>query len=365
MDHFDAIIIGAGVVGLAVARELALQDLSVLVLEGATGIGMETSSRNSEVIHAGLYYEPGSLKARLCVEGRHALYAYCAARGIPHRRCGKILTASNEAELASVEALAAQGRCNGADDLEMITGHQARAMEPALKTVGAMWSPSTGIIDSHALMLALQADAENAGALFAFRTPFVGAECAGGVFIVQCGGDEPVEVGCRILVNAAGLHASIVARKITGLSAKDIPETRYCKGNYFMSSGRVPFSQLIYPAPHAHGLGVHLTLDMAGQARFGPDTEWIDTLDYHVRQDRQHEFEEAVRHYWPDLPRGSLVPGYSGIRPKLTEPGKPSADFEIHGAEVHGISGLINLFGIESPGLTSSLAIAREVASRL
>lgn len=365
MDHFDAIVIGAGVVGLAVARELALQDLSVLVLEPAQSVGTETSSRNSEVIHAGLYYQPNSLKARLCLEGRHALYAYYAERGIPHRRCGKILTASNGLELASVEALAAQGYANGADDLEMITARQARAMEPALKTVGAMWSPSTGIVDSHALMLALQGDAEHAGALFAFRTPFVSADFAAGTFIVQCGGNEPVEVGCQILVNAAGLHASTVARSIIGLSADNILETRFCKGSYFMLSGRAPFSRLIYPAPHAHGLGVHLTLDMAGQARFGPDTEWIDTLDYHVRQDRRYAFEAAVHHYWPGLPQGSLVPGYAGIRPKLTGPGEPSADFQIHGPEVHGIPGLINLFGIESPGLTSSLAVACEVARRL
>jgi len=365
MDHFDAIVVGAGVVGLAIARELALQDLSVLVLEGATGIGMETSSRNSEVIHAGIYYEPGSLKARLCIEGRHALYAYCAERGIPHRRCGKILTASSEAELAAVEALAARGRANGADDLEMIAANQARAMEPALRTVGAMWSPSTGIIDSHAFMLALQGDAENAGALFAFRTPFVGAERTDNGFVVRCGGDEPMEIGCRILVNAAGLHASKVARTISGLSADAIPETRYCKGSYFMLPGRAPFSRLIYPAPHAHGLGVHLTLDMAGQARFGPDTEWVETLDYHVGPDRRHAFEEAIRDYWPDLPRGSLVPGYSGIRPKLAKPGEPAADFQIQDVEAHGVPGLVNLFGIESPGLTSSLAIAREVASRL
>ncbi len=365
MDHFDTIVIGAGVIGLAVTREFALRGLSVLVLESAPGIGTETSSRNSEVIHAGIYYKPGSLKAQLCIEGRHALYDYCNARGIPYRRCGKILTASNDEELASVEALAAQGCCNGADDLEMITGDQARAMEPALKTIGAMWSPSTGIVDSHALMLALQADAENAGALFAFRTPLAGAERAGGGFIVQCGGDEPIEIGCRSLVNAAGLHASTVARRIAGLPESEIPETRYCKGSYFMFPGRVPFSRLIYPAPHAHGLGVHLTLDMAGQSRFGPDTEWTDTLDYGVRQDRQRDFEEAVRRYWPDLPRGSLFAGYSGIRPKLTTPAEPAADFLIQGPQAHGIPGLVNLFGIESPGLTSSLAIAREVADRL
>jgi L-2-hydroxyglutarate oxidase LhgO len=223
MDHFDTIVIGAGVIGVAIARELALRDLSVLVLERGTGIGTETSSRNSEVIHAGIYYKPGSLKARLCIEGRHALYAYCTARGIPHRRCGKILTASSKAELAAVEASAAQGRCNSADDLEMITASQARAMEPALRSVGAIWSPSTGIVDIHAFMLALQADSENAGALLAFRTPFVGAERAGSTFIVQCGGDEPMEIGCRILVNAAGLPASTVARKVTGPSAEDIP----------------------------------------------------------------------------------------------------------------------------------------------
>ncbi len=365
MSDFDAVIIGAGVIGLAVARELAQRGAAVLVIEAADGIGTGTSSRNSEIIHAGLYYEIGSLKARLCQEGRLALYAYCAERGIPYRRCGKLLVATDAAELAAVARLAERGRANGAGDLAMLSGDEVRAMEPAVSAVGGLWSPSTGIIDSHAFMLSLQGDAENVGASFAFRTPFSGAEIGAEEFVVSCGGADPFQITSTALVNAAGLHASSVAKHVKGLAPVYIPETLFCKGNYFTLAGPVPFSRLIYPAPHDHGLGVHLTLDMAGQARFGPDTEWIHDLDYSVSENLRPAFEEAIRRYWPGLPDGMLVPGYAGIRPKIVGRGQPAADFRIDGPEQHGIAGLINLFGIESPGLTASLALAREVADRI
>lgn len=365
MSDFDAVVIGAGVVGLAVARELALTGHAVLVLEANAGIGMETSSRNSEVIHAGLYYPQGSLKARLCVEGRRRLYAYCEARGVPHRRCSKLIVASDAAELAAVEAIGERGRANGVDDLAMISGERARALEPALAAIGALSSPSTGIVDSHAYMLALQGDAENAGAAFAFLTPFAGAEAMADGFRIRTGGAEPTTLTSRLLVNAAGLHASVVARRVDGLDGVHVPETRYCKGNYFILAGRAPFSRLIYPAPHTHGLGVHLTLDLGGQARFGPDIEWLDTLAYEVDGTRRAAFEAAIRRYWPGLPADGLAPGYAGIRPKIAGPGEPAPDFRIDGPERHGVAGLVNLFGIESPGLTASLALAAEVARRL
>lgn len=364
-DFVDAVVVGAGVVGLAVARALALAGRSVVVLESEGAIGTGTSSRNSEVIHAGLYYPPGSLKARLCVEGRRALYAYCAARGVPHRRYGKLLVASSEDEIAGVEALAERGRANGAEELTMISGAEARRMEPALAAVAALWSPQTGIIDSHAYMLALQGDAENAGAVFAFNTPFEAAEPTAGGFLVRTGGAEPMRLACRELVNAAGLCASDVADRIAGLPPETVPRTRFCKGNYFVLAGRAPFSRLVYPAPHAHGLGVHLTLDLGGQARFGPDTEWIEEIRYEVDVSRRAAFAAAIRRYWPGLDEEALSPGYSGIRPKIVGEGEPAADFRIDGPQVHAMPGLVNLFGIESPGLTSSLAIADEVLARL
>lgn len=366
MADFDATVVGAGVVGLAVARELALSGRSVVVLETAASIGSETSSRNSEVIHAGLYYPRGSLKARLCVEGRRRLYAYMAERGVPHRRCGKLLVASDESEVPELEAIHRRGTENGVGELRIIDAAEARRLEPALRTAGAVLSPVTGILDSHALMVAYQGDAESAGASIAFRTPFEGAETLGeGEFQVRAGGEEPTSFTTSILVNAAGLHASRVAGAIAGLDAAHVPQMRYAKGNYFVLAGRSPFTRLIYPMPNKAGLGVHLTLDLGGQARFGPDVEWVDAIDYTVDPNRCAGFYEAIRRYWPDLRDESLTPGYSGIRPKLVAANEAAADFRIDGPEAHGLAGLVNLFGIESPGLTASLAIASEVRARL
>ena len=361
----DAIVIGAGVVGLAVARALALSGRAVVVLEAAGAIGTETSSRNSEVIHAGLHYPHGSLKARLCVAGRALLYAFCEQRHIPHRRCGKLIVACDATELTAIEALARNGAANGVDDLVQLSAAQAKMMEPLLSCVGALHSPSTGIVDSHAFTLALRGDAEAQGAAFAFRAPFLRAGLGGAAIAVAAGGAEPMRLTTSALVNCAGLHASRVATAMTGLAPAHIPETRLAKGNYFTLAGQAPFSRLIYPAPNAHGLGVHLTLDLAGQARFGPDVEWVETLGYDVDARRGAEFVDAIRRYWPGLPDGALAPAYSGIRPKLGGPDDPAADFRIDGPEAHGAPGLVNLFGIESPGLTAALAIADEVVRRL
>lgn len=361
----DAIVIGAGVIGLATARELAMTGLSVIVLESADAIGTGTSSRNSEVIHAGLYYPQASLKAKFCVEGRHQLYEYCESHGVAHRRCGKLIVATTDDEIAVLEGLRTKSETNGCDDLRLISGDEARHLEPAISCLAALISPSTGIIDSHGYMLALRGDAEDHGAAIALLSPFERAEMAGSGFTVFVGGAESMSLTCRILVNAGGLHASTIARRIHGLSADFVPETRYAKGNYFMLTGRAPFSRLIYPAPHTHGLGVHLTLDMGGQARFGPDVEWVENIDYAVDPRRSDGFADAVRRYWPAMPEDALVPGYSGIRPKIGDPNAAAADFRIDGPEAHGVPGLVNLFGIESPGLTSSLTIAAEVRSRL
>lgn len=365
MADVDAVVIGAGVVGLAAARELSLAGASVLVLEEAGAIGTGTSSRNSEVIHAGLYYPKGSLKARLCVEGRERLYDFCLSHGVEHRRAGKLVVASDPGELQALANLKQKGEANGCTDLRLLTRVEAEAREPALACVGALLSPSTGIIDSHGLMLALQGAAEENGTAIAFHAPFLSSRRIRDGFVMQAGGAEPLELSTTMIVNAAGLAASRVARTIDGLPVETIPETRYARGNYFLLAGRAPFEHLIYPAPHTHGLGVHLTLDLGGQARFGPDVEWIDTIDYKVRPERVAGFAEAIRRYWPDLPDDALVPGYSGIRPKICGPDDPAADFRIDGPEVHGVPGLVNLYGIESPGLTGSLAIAREIGDRL
>jgi len=365
MRDADALVVGAGVIGLAVARALALGGRSVVVVEAAAAIGSGTSSRHSEVIHSGIYYPEDSLKARLCVRGRDLLYAFCAARGVGHARCGKLIVATDAQELAGLEALARKGAANGVDDLQLLSAGRAKALEPELACVGALLSPSTGILDSHAYMLALQGEAEAAGAVFAFRAPFISARRERGGFAVEVGGAEPTRLRVGALVNCGGLDATRIARAIEGLDPAAVPETRYAKGSYFALAGRAPFRRLIYPAPQAHGLGVHLTFDLGGQARFGPDVEWVDEIGYDVDPARSRGFAQAIRRYWPGLPEGALSPAYAGIRPKISGPSDAAADFRIDGPEAHKLEGLVNLFGVESPGLTSSLAIAEEVAARL
>lgn len=362
----DCIVIGAGVVGLAVARALALQGREVLIAEATEAIGTGTSSRNSEVIHAGIYYPAGSLKAQLCVRGKHMLYDYCTARNIPHQRLGKLIVATTENEALLLDGIAERARLNGIDDMRKLNSEQATALEPALHCTAALLSPSTGIVDSHALMLSYQGDAENAGAQSVFFTPMLSARVRPeGGFDVEFGGDEAMSLSCNVLINASGIHAPTLARRIEGLPSASIPTEYMCKGSYFTLGSRAPFSRLIYPVPQHAGLGVHLTLDMGGQAKFGPDTEWITTEDYTLDATRSEVFYDAVRTYWPALPDGALTPGYTGIRPKVSGPHEPAADFVIAGSAVHGVAGLVNLFGIESPGLTASLAIADETLARL
>ena len=358
MDKVECVVVGAGVIGLAVARRLAQAGREVIVLEAAEGIGTVTSSRNSEVIHAGIYYAAGSLMARMCVGGKQALYRYCADHGIPHRNCGKLIVATTPKETEKLQSIRAHAAANGVLDLQALSGDEARKLEPALNCDAALLSPSTGIIDSHAFMLALRGDAEDAGAACAFHTPLLHAKAEGGRIELDAGGEAPIALECRLLVNAAGLGASAIARSIDGMPIEIIPRAYLAKGNYFSCNARAPFSRLIYPVPEPGGLGVHLTLDLAGQARFGPDVEWVDTIDYAVDPARAERFYPAIRRYWPTLPDGALVPGYSGIRPKIVPPAVAVQDFLIQGPRDHGVDGLINLFGIESPGLTSSLAIA-------
>ncbi len=361
MDTIDCLVVGAGVIGLAIARVLALSGREVIVLEAAEGIGTETSSRNSEVIHAGIYYPAGSLMARTCVAGRRMLYAYCRDKGIPHRNCGKLIVATNAQEDAMLAGIKQRAEANGVEGMRVLTAAEAIALEPNLSCTSALHSPETGIIDSHAFMLALQGDAENAGAMCAFHAPVTGARATNDGIVVEVGGTEPTTLACRLLVNAAGLHAPTLARRIAGLPADTIPIAYYAKGNYFTLSGRSPFSRLIYPVPVPGGLGVHLTIDLGGQARFGPDVQWIDAIDYTVDPARADSFYAAVRKYWPALQDGALQPGYAGIRPKIVPRGAPAQDFVVQGSETHGVPGLINLFGIESPGLTASLTLARHV----
>jgi L-2-hydroxyglutarate oxidase LhgO len=361
MDKVECVVIGAGVIGLAVARRLAQAGREVIMLEAAEGIGTVTSSRNSEVIHAGIYYKAGSLMARMCVSGKHALYRYCAEHGIPHRNCGKLIVATTAKETEKLQSIRAHAEANGVPDLKTLAGADARALEPALNCDAALLSPSTGIIDSHAFMLALRGDAEDAGAALAFHTPLLRARARGNRIELDAGGEAPASLECRLLVNTAGLSAPAVARHIDGMPIELIPPAYLAKGNYFSCSARAPFSRLIYPVPEPGGLGVHLTLDMAGQARFGPDVEWVDSVDYAVDPARADRFYPAIRRYWPTLPDGALMPSYSGIRPKIVPPAVAAQDFLIQGPRDHGVEGLINLFGIESPGLTSSLAIADHV----
>jgi L-2-hydroxyglutarate oxidase LhgO len=358
MDKVECLVIGAGVIGLAVARRLAQAGREVIILEAAEGIGTVTSSRNSEVIHAGIYYRAGSLMARMCVRGKRALYEYCADHGIPHRNCGKLIVATTPNETSRLQSIRAHAEANGVHDLQTLDGEAARALEPALNCDAALLSPSTGIIDSHAFMLALRGDAEAAGAACAFHTPLLRGKAMADRIELDAGGEAPTSLACRLVINAAGLGAPAVARSIEGMPLDLIPQAYLAKGNYFSCSARAPFSRLIYPVPEPGGLGVHLTLDMAGQARFGPDVEWVETIDYAVDPARAERFYPAIRRYWPTLPDGALMPSYSGIRPKIVPPAVATQDFLIQGPRDHGVAGLINLFGIESPGLTSSLAIA-------
>ena len=362
MESIECVVIGAGVVGLAIARRMAMAGREVVVLEAAEGIGTVTSSRNSEVIHAGIYYRAGSLMAQMCVSGKRALYGYCADHGIPHRNCGKLIVATTPKETEKLQSIKAHAQANGVDDLRALSGAEARALEPALNCDAALLSPSTGIIDSHAFMLAMLGDAESAGAAFAFHAPLLRAKVTPRGFELDVGGDAPMTIESRLLINAAGLAATTVARAIEGMPIARIPPSYLAKGNYFSCGVRAPFSHLIYPVPEPGGLGVHLTLDLAGQARFGPDVEWVDTLDYAVDPARAERFYPAIRRYWPTLPDGALMPSYSGIRPKIVPPAVAVQDFMIEGPRDHGVAGLINLFGIESPGLTSSLALADYVA---
>jgi L-2-hydroxyglutarate oxidase LhgO len=361
VETVDCVVVGAGVVGLAVARALALAGREVLILDASEGIGTETSSRNSEVIHAGIYYPAGSLMARFCVAGRRKLYAYCAEKGVPHRNCGKLIAATDAQEDAMLAGIKRRAEVNGVEGMQVLTAAEAIALEPHLNCTSALLSASTGIIDSHAFMLALQGDAENAGAVSVFHSPVErGRRVSGGVEI-DVGGAEPISLRCRLLVNSGGLHAPGLARRIEGMPADRVPGAYYAKGNYFTLAGRSPFSRLIYPVPVPGGLGVHLTIDLGGQARFGPDVEWIDAIDYAVDPHRADSFYAAVRKYWPALKDGALQPGYAGIRPKIVPKGAPAQDFMVQGPQTHGVPGLVNLFGIESPGLTAALAIAEHV----
>ncbi len=364
-ESVDCVVIGAGAVGLACARALALAGREVVVLEAADAIGAGISARNSEVIHAGIYYARASLKAKLCVAGRDMLYRYCGERGIETRRCGKLIAAAGDAERPALERLLKAAAVNGVDDIVALSGREARAMEPELECAAALLSPSTGIFDTHGYMLALQGDAEDRGAVLALNSPVTGGETGAGGIVLETGGDTPARLACRSVVNSAGLDATAIAATLDGLPAKTIPRRYLAKGNYFTLAGGAPFARLIYPVPEPGGLGVHYSVDMGGQAKFGPDVEWVEEIDYDVDPGRAAKFYAAIRRYWPGLADGALRPAYSGIRPKLAPPGAPARDFVIQGPAIHGIPGLVNLYGIESPGLTASLAIAEQVARLL
>jgi len=358
LESVESVVIGAGVVGLAVARALATAGREVVVLEGEDAIGTHTSSRNSEVIHAGIYYPQGSLKATSCVQGNRLLYEYCVAHGVPHRRSGKLIVATDEKQLPELQEIQKKAHANGVTDVVWMTREQALALEPELHCVAALYSPSTGIIDSHALMLAYLGDAEAHGAMLAFRSALDSATAVADGFVLQVGSEK---IKTNILVNSAGLRAPTVAKSIGGYPQQFAPGEFYAKGNYYSLARRAPFSRLIYPVPEPGGLGVHLTLDLAGQARFGPDVEWVERIGYDVDPRRAERFYAAIRRYWPALPDGALRPGYSGIRPKTAGPSEPASDFRIQGPREHGVRGLVHLFGIESPGLTASLALADAV----
>lgn len=370
-EQVDTVVIGAGVVGLAVARALALQGREVMVLEAADAFGTGTSARNSEVIHAGIYYPAGSLKARLCVQGKQMLYDYCAERGIAHQRCGKLIVATSADQVDELRAIQQRAAANGVHDLRLLTRAEAQALEPSLQCHAALLSPSTGIVDSHGLMLSLLGDLEQAGGLLAANSEVKSLaaledKAQAAIKMEVFGGEESTELIARQVVNAAGLHAPALGARTQGLDLRHVPQAHFAKGNYFTLSGRAPFSRLIYPVPEPGGLGVHLTLDLGGQAKFGPDVQWVDSPhDLEVDAARGNAFYAEVRRYWPELRDGALQPGYAGIRPKISAPGEPAADFVIQGPREHGVPGLVNLFGIESPGLTSCLALGAATVEAL
>src|SRR5512147_693726 len=366
LETCDCVVIGAGAVGLAVARQLALGGRDVLVVEAAETFGTATSSRNSEVVHAGLYYPPGSLKALMCRRGRDLLYRYLETRSIEHLRCGKLVVATDAGEVEILRGVAKRALANGVEDLRWLSGDEARALEPEVSCLAALLSPSTGIFDSHGYMLSLKGEAETHGATFAFH-----AEVAGGAvreegieLSVFYDGAE-IALLCRTVVNCAGLGAQAVARSIRGVPPESVPPLHYSKGCYFSLAARPPFERLVYPPPDHASIGLHYTRDLAGRGRFGPDAQWVEKIDYDVDARRAELFYASIRRYWPGLPDSSLRPDYAGIRPKIQAPHEPPRDFMIQGREAHGAPGLINLFGIESPGLTASLAIAEHVGERV
>lgn len=363
--ELDAVVVGGGVIGLAVARELARRGRAVTLLEAETRLGHHTSSRNSEVIHAGIYYPEGSLKARLCVAGKARLYEYCTAADVPHRRVGKLIVATTEAELATLDDILARANGCGVTDLEWLDAGDIARLEPSVRAVRGLFSPSTGIVDGHELMTALRRDAEARGARVVLGSPVLSGVAQSNGLELRVGGAEPSVIRCATLVNAAGLRAQEVARTIAGLAGSTIPGQYFAKGHYFTLAGRSPFQHLVYPVPVPGGLGVHITLDLAGQARFGPDVAWLDRVDYTFDESRDAGFYAAIRRYFPQLADGALRPGYTGIRPKLSPAGSPADDFVIQGPDVHGVAGLVNLYGIESPGLTASLALAELVVTTL
>jgi L-2-hydroxyglutarate oxidase LhgO len=363
--ELDAVVIGGGVVGVAVARELALRGREVTLLEAENRLGNHSSSRNSEVIHAGIYYAQGSLKAKLCTAGKARMYEYCAAANVPHRRIGKLIVATTEAEIGALDGILARAVGCGVTDLQWLEASEISRLEPAVRAVRGLFSPSTGIVDSHELMAAMRRDARAHGAHIGFDSPVVGGAIRANGIELRVGGAEPSRVRCATVVNAAGLRAQDVARSLEGLSASTIPGQYYAKGHYFTLAGRSPFAHLVYPVPVSGGLGVHVTLDLAGQTRFGPDVSWLDGVDYAFDESRAEAFCAAIRRYFPSLANGALVPGYTGIRPKLSPAGSPADDFLVQGPSEHGVPGLVNLYGIESPGLTASLALAELVAARL
>jgi L-2-hydroxyglutarate oxidase LhgO len=363
MEKADCVVVGAGVVGLAVARALAIAGREVIVIEAEDCIGSGISSRNSEVIHAGIYYPAGSLKALLCVKGRQQLYRYCEEHHVPFKRCGKLIVATDELQQSKLHNILRQAQGNGVDDMQLLEQAQVRCKEPQIKCVSALWSPSTGVIDSHRYMLALQADLENSGGVVVFNTTVTAGSTTSGVLELELqSGDSAFKVAATTVINCAGLGSDGLAHAIDGIRLETLPTYSYAKGNYFSYIGKSPFNALIYPVPNEYGLGVHVTHDIGGNLRFGPDVEWVDELDYEVDPQRGETFYEAVRSFWPELPDNSLLPAYSGIRPKISGKGSAAADFVIQDERAHGVAGLINLFGIESPGLTSSLALADHVS---